>query len=58
MTFSEHIAEVDTLLELVRLMWMQAAGKPDDRRAYGAKINTLLDRRLDLMGKRDAEGTA
>lgn len=55
MTTLEAIQELDGLLGLARLMWIQAPVNSDDRRAYMQKINQMLDRRLALMARRDSE---
>lgn len=55
MTTLEAISELDGLLGLARLMWIQAPVNSDDRRAYMGKINSMLDRRLALMARRDSE---
>lgn len=55
MTTLEAIAELDGLLGLARLMWIQAPVNSDDRRSYLQKINQMLDRRLALMARRDSE---
>lgn len=55
MTTLEAIAELDGLLGLASLMWIQAAPGSDDRRDYSQKINAMLDRRIALMARRDSE---
>jgi hypothetical protein len=47
------IADLDGVLSLVRLMWLQASNL-EDRQHYRVKIDGLLDQRIELMKERDA----
>lgn len=47
------ITEVDRTLSMLREFWMK--GKPDEQPKMMDRINVALDRRSELMKKRDTE---
>lgn len=49
------IAELDTVIEHFRKTWMEAKTPEAKVEPYN-KLNELLEKRLDLMKKRDGQG--
>lgn len=48
------IAEVDRLLDLVRILWMDTPLNSAEWLKYRGRIDQLLDERIKLMNLRDA----
>ena len=51
--YNNLIAEVDALLDLVRLLWQEAPSNSAERMQYRGRLDQLLDERLRLMNLRD-----